>query len=189
METLLLCETGSRLYGLSHEGSDYDTYRVVSTLSGRRKNKTKHVIAGAKDEFTVDLKTFMYQAHMAHPQALEAMFSPITEEDSLTGYRKGFRVSLPTLHESYRERIIVESRNGVKQRRHALRWAINFREAVNNDGRFNPVLSAKDAEFVKEMANDAERYADAIRSVFPYEISLSDSRIQESFRVEQEASA
>lgn len=189
METLLLCKTGSRLYGLSHEGSDHDTYRVVSTLNGRRKNKTKHVIAGDQDDFTVDLKTFMYHAHTAQPQALEAMFSPVTEEDSLTGYRHGFRVSLPVLHESYRERIVVESRNGVKQRRHALRWAINFREAVNNDGRFNPVLSEADAQFVKDMADDAENYADAIRSVFPYEISLDDSRIEASFRSEQETAA
>lgn len=88
-DILLLCPTGSRLYGLSHEGSDFDTYRVVSSLSGRRKNKTKHVIAGSTDDFTVDLKTFMYHAHTAQPQALEAMFTPVVKEDKLAGYRQG----------------------------------------------------------------------------------------------------
>lgn len=167
-DTLLLCPTGSRLYG-------------------RRKNKTKHIIAGSADDFTVDLKTFMYHAHTAQPQALEAMFTPVTTEDKLAGYRQGFHVSLQVLHESYRERIIVESRNGVKQRRHALRWALNFREAVNNDGRFNPILSEADAQFVKDMADDAENYAHAIREVFPYEISLDEDRIQAAFKSDKTA--
>lgn len=184
-ETTVLLDTpiGSRMYGLSHEGSDYDTYRVVSELSGRRKNKTKHSIKGVADVFTVDMKTFMYHAHTAAPQALEAMFSPVATVDALTGYRNGFRVSLSEMHLSYRERISIESRNGMKQRRHALRWALNFREAIERDGVFNPVLSEKDAEWVKENAS-SENFCEALKSVFPYEIILDEDHIKNNIRQE-----
>jgi hypothetical protein len=184
-EPTVLFETvfGSKLYGLAHEGSDNDTYRVVSELGGRRKNKTKHVIAGNEDVFTIDLKSFMYEANVAHPQALEAMFSTVANEGPFSAYRRGFRVSLSTMHESYRERVTVESRGGMKQRRHALRWALNFREAVNRGGIFNPTLSVEEAAWVKEMASSKD-YCKAVKSAFPYEITLDGDLINQ--RIDEE---
>lgn len=185
-ETNVLFETvfGSKLYGLAHAGSDNDSYRVVSELGGRRKNKTKHVIDGKEDVFTIDLKSFMYQVHVAAPHALEAMFSTIATEGPLEGYRQGFRVSLSAMHESYLERVTVEARGGLKQRRHALRWSLNFREAVNRGGVFNPTLSDEDAQWVKEMST-SENYCEALKSVFPYEIALDETRIKHTIQEEE----
>lgn len=174
---------GSKLYGLAHAGSDNDTYRVVSELGGRRKNKTKHVIDGKEDVFTIDLKSFMYQVHVAAPHALEAMFSKVATEGPLDGYRKGFRVSLAAMHESYLERVTVESRGGLKQRRHALRWALNFREALNRGGVFNPTLSEEQAQWVKEMSSSAD-YCKAVKEAFPYEIILDEELINQTIKKE-----
>lgn len=174
---------GSHLYGLAHENSDNDSYRVVSHLGGRRKNKTKHIIAEKEDVFTIDLKSFLNEAHFGHPQALEAMFSTQASESPYSAYFRNFRVSMPVMHASYEERIIVESRGSLKQRRHALRYALNFREAVKCGGFFNPTLSAEDAAWVMEMSS-SEHYCEAIRSVFPYEITLDESMIAENIKAE-----
>lgn len=174
---------GSHLYGTNHADSDNDTYRVVSELGGRRKNKTKHIIAEKEDVFTIDLKSFLNEAHFAHPQALEAMFSPLATESSFSAYRRGFRVSLSVMHESYSERVIVESRGSMKQRRHALRYALNFREAVKRGGIFNPVLSPAEAAWVKEMASSSN-YCKAVKSVFPYEITLEEELITSNIEKE-----
>lgn len=184
-ESNVLFETtfGSKLYGLAHAGSDNDTYRVVSELGGRRKNKTKHVIDGKEDVFTIDLKSFLYQVHVGMPNALEAMFSTVATAGPLEAYRQGFRISLPVMHESYRERVTVESRGGLKQRRHALRWALNFREALNRGGVFNPTLSEEDARWVIEMSSSPD-YCKAIKEAFPYEISLDEDRINKTIEEE-----
>ena len=184
-EPSIIFETvfGSYLYGTNHAESDNDSYRVVSELGGRRKNKTKHVIADKEDVFTIDLKSFLNEAHFAHPQALEAMFSTLATSGPFSAYLKGFRVSLPVMHESYLERIIVESRGSLKQRRHALRYALNFREAVQRGGIFNPTLSPAEAEWVKEMSSSLD-YCQAIKSVFPYEISLEEERINRNIQEE-----
>lgn len=184
-EPTVIFETvfGSKLYGLAHEGSDNDTYRVVSELSGRRKNKTKHIIDGKEDVFTIDLKSFMYQVNMAMPSALEAMFSPVATEGPFNAYRKGFRISLATMHASYLERVIVESRGGLKQRRHALRWALNLREAIERGGIFNPILTPEKAQWVKDMSSSPD-YCKAVKQAFPYEIPLNESLINKNIEEE-----
>lgn len=71
----------------------------------------------------------------------------------------------------------------MKQRRHALRWALNFREALKNDGRFNPVLTAEDAQWIKDTANSADFIAE-LRRTFPYELTLNEDAIRDTMEAE-----
>lgn len=181
---LLTTEIGSRLYGLAHEDSDYDTYTVVEYVPSKRKNNARQSINGKDDAMVIDEKTFMFYAHQAIPQALEAMFSPVAEAGPfLEAYRRNFRVGMATMHAKYRFHIQIEAHNGMKQRRHALRWALNFREALNNDGRFNPVLSEEEAEWVKETANSKNFIAE-LRKTFPYKLDLNEKVIRDTMEAE-----
>lgn len=181
---LLTTTIGSRLYGLAHENSDYDTYTVIESVPSRRKNNARQTIIGKDDAMVIDLKTFMLYAHYAMPQALEAMFSPVAEAGPfLEAYRRGFRVSLATMRTKYTFHIQIEAHNGMKQRRHALRWALNFREALKNDGYFNPILSADDAQWVKDTANSADFIAE-LRRVFPYKLDLNEQVIRDTMEAE-----
>lgn len=181
---MLSTPIGSHLYGLNHAGSDIDTYTVVSELPGRKKNKIKHRFTEGNDTLIIDWKTFHNYLSTAVPTALEALFSPQATTDTITAYRLSYRASMPVMHSSYRERIIVESRNQAKQRGYALRWALNFAEAVKTGGYFNPVLTAEQVSWIKEMIYD-DNYVDALRSVFPYQISLKESLILNNIRTER----
>lgn len=181
---LLTTTIGSRLYGLAHENSDYDTYTVIESVPSRRKNNARQTIIGKDDAMVIDLKTFMIYAHHAMPQALEAMFSPVSEAGAfLEAYRRSFHVSMSTMREKYHFHIQLEAHNGMKQRRHALRWALNFREALKNDGRFNPVLTAEDAQWIKDTANSADFIAE-LRRTFPYELTLNEDAIRDTMEAE-----
>lgn len=181
---LLTTTIGSRLYGLAHENSDYDTYTVVESVPSRRKNNARQSIVGKDDAMVIDDKTFMFYAHQAIPQALEAMFSPVAEAGAfLEAYRRSFHVSLATMREKYQFHIQIEAHNGMKQRRHALRWALNFRQATNNGGRFNPVLTEAEAEWVKETANSKNFIAE-LRKIFPYKLDLNEKVIRDTMEAE-----
>lgn len=160
-ETLFKTVHGSRLYGLSHAGSDEDFYTVVTkrqtdTRFGRqtRARYAKQKISGNQDSMVVDFGTWVEMCRGGVPQALEAMFSNMpVGDDRIADFRSGYRVGTE-VYERYLRTIksfALAEDDGIKKRRHALRLALNLRE-MGMTGRFNPTLSREDAEYITTYA-------------------------------------
>jgi hypothetical protein len=128
---------GSRLYGLSHAGSDYDYLRVLPFGVSKR---SEHAIFGSVDAKTYDFPKFMRMAGNGYPQAVEAMFSEAAFTDEITHLRRSFHPNQGSLIGSYNRRVrgFVGIGNH-KSKRHALRLVHNLNEFLV-DGRFNPTL-------------------------------------------------
>lgn len=165
---LLLTRSGSHLYGNNHCDSDKDFYCVTSEPHPSRIHKKTKVVkhmAYRYDMTEMDFGTFARFAYEGVPQALEAMYAPQEAVliDKLSAYRAQFRPSLPAMRDNYR-RVIRNHctlEHTTKQRFHALRLAINFHQAQNGDGRFNPRLDEDVIKWFTELAQE-ENYAEYI---------------------------
>lgn len=142
---------GSRLYGLAHEGSDYDWYTVVPKVKTAKATYAKHKVVDDLDTVVVDFGTWLKQCSEGVPQALEAMFSQQATHDELGAFRAGYRVGTQVFETYYRTIKSFALHEDYKRRRHALRLALNLNE-MGRTGRFNPTLSAADAKYVSDMA-------------------------------------
>ena len=163
-EVLFSTPHGSHLYGLAHEGSDRDTYTVVTRAphveQRSRARYARQTIKGSEDEFVIDLSTFLLLCDKGVPQALEAMWSQSPTVDLLGALRGGYRASTPVIG-TYLRTIKSFARAGdYKRRRHALRLALNARDILHF-GFFNPRLTESDAQLVSRLAHreDAEDVA------------------------------
>lgn len=152
METLFRTIHGSHLYGLATARSDCDYYTVIPNRSRARKRYAKQIIVGDLDTMVIDFSTFRQYCDIGVPQALEALFSPVAEVDFIADFRRGYRIDTAAVVGRYRRTIKSFSLGGdYKRRRHALRLAVNLREAVET-GRFNPVLTRHNAEQISIVA-------------------------------------
>lgn len=161
-EVLFKTVHGSRLYGLSHAGSDEDFYTVVTkqvtdTRFGRqtRARYAKQKINGDEDSMVVDFGTWVNMCQNGVPQALEAMFSDMpVGDDRLADYRRSFRAGPAAWERYYRtiKSFALAEDDSIKKRRHALRLALNLNEMART-GRFNPTLSLEDARYITDMAH------------------------------------
>lgn len=142
---------GSHLYGLAHEHSDYDYYVVVDKVKTKKKRYSKQSIVNEVDTTTVDLGTFLHYCEIGVPQALEAMFSTQAEHDMLGALRAGYRAGTEVWDRYLRTIKSFAMQGDFKRRRHALRLALNL-YALGETGRFNPTLSAEEAEFINKVA-------------------------------------
>lgn len=159
-EVLFKTVHGSRLYGLSHAGSDEDFYTVVTKMPvGNDKHAkakyAKHTINNEHDSFVIDFGTWVEQCKSGVPQALEAMFSDMTiGDDRIQDFRNSFYCGT-AVSERYLRTIksfALTEDTGIKKRRHALRLALNLRE-MGERGRFNPTLSPEDVAWCTDMAH------------------------------------
>lgn len=161
MTTLLETVHGSHLYGLAHEGSDLDTYRVIERFAGARLNRVRHSVdkEAGTDVTIVGLSTFMHLCEEGVPQALEAMFSPAATIDELAELRAAYRVGW-TMGRTYM-RTATNFINGdtEKKKRHAIRLLLNLNEAEVS-GRFNPVLSSVNVKLLQRRAGSYEELYD-----------------------------
>ena len=182
-ETILLVLHGSHLYGLNHAGSDMDYYRVVSTQpqpnrhGGVRKRNGHQTVAGGMDDTVFDFKTFLIHAHNGVPQALEAMYAENAEKDVIEAFRNGYHASLSAMMTSYTSAIQRFVMRDFKRRRHALRYALNLREALDNRGRFTPELSQSNAEMITEMAS-SPHYVEHLKRLSYTELHLDEEHIK-----------
>lgn len=140
---------GSHLYGLAHAGSDDDFYVVVETQRKKKAKYAKQSIVDGVDTTTVDFGTWVNQCQAGVPQALEAMFSqmPLYESAGIAEYRNAFRVGQSIRDRYYRTIDNFLAAPDVKKNRHALRLALNLREALRY-GRFDPTLAPRQAVWV-----------------------------------------
>lgn len=155
--TLFRTVHGSHLYGIAHEGSDHDTYEVVTRLphvehNGARSKYARQTIQGTEDRFVIDLSTFMAQCARGVPQALEAMFSTVPEVDSISHLRAGYRAG-GEVTERYLRTMKAFYFGDAKRVRHAARLAVNLRD-LREFGRFDPTLSTNQKFLVQELMHE-----------------------------------
>lgn len=153
MEHLVLFKTvhGSRLYGLSHEDSDWDYYTVVDRVKKNKAKYATHKIIDDVDSVVVDFGTWMGLCQKGVPQALEAMFSQQPIVDNLSEFRANFVAG--TNYDAYLRTIkALAFEDDFKHKRHAIRLAIEMRE-MREKGRFNPTLSPVDIDLANSLAN------------------------------------
>ena len=89
MELLFRTIHGSRLYGLSHSGSDVDWFEVW----GYTKFRSTQRISNNSDTTKVSLSRFLEGCSKGIPQYLEAAYSGKAEVDVISHLRAGIRPS------------------------------------------------------------------------------------------------
>lgn len=187
---------GSRLYGLSHSGSDYDTYVVVAEPRGHSETlqprRTLHAVVTQEDGTVTDVTTtgltwFLHLCNEGAPMSLEAMFAPTAETDTFAAYRAAYRVNPHTMTATYRRSMTEHALRGLglhptkptnaphKVRRHAVRQALNLATALET-GRFNPVLTADEKHTVLTVADSATFVAD-LRVLTAGMVDLANDRV------------
>lgn len=144
---------GSRLYGLAHEDSDHDLFRVVTD----RATKSRHYKDGDLDVTEVGLSLFLERAASGSHQAVEAMFSPykIWGDESHKEVIESYVVYGTDVVEKYERTIKKFCHGDFKQRRHALRLALNL-AGLRKRGRFYPVLSEWEVSMISDFATRYE---------------------------------
>jgi hypothetical protein len=157
MDVLFKTVHGSRLYGLSHDGSDEDFYTVVSKVKTNKAKYSTHKIVGDTDSVVVDMGTWLRYCEMGVPQALEAMFSNMAVVDHLAPLRAQYHVGtevyaryLRTI-KSFALNDDPDEYKAMKKRRHAVRLALNMNE-MRERGRFNPTLHVREIQLVNNLA-------------------------------------
>lgn len=89
---------------------------------------------------------------------MEALFSSMAEVDHIEDFRANYRIDTAAVVGRYRRTIKSFSLgDSYKKRRHALRLALNLREALRT-GRFNPTLTPLDAMFITEAAGSDDYF-------------------------------
>ncbi len=143
---------GSRLYGLDHEGSDWDYYTVVDKVKNKRAKYSTHTIVDGLDSVVVDFGTWVDLCQKGVPQALEAMFSQKADIDHVADFRAAFRGGRGA-EATYMRTINAMSglEDDYKRRRHVLRLGLNANELIST-GRFNPTLNPEMVKFISQMA-------------------------------------
>lgn len=176
--TLLLVRGGSRLYGLAHENSDEDFYRVVPDEhfwkamgkwpSGNPRIKATQTIIGTEDQMLVSEKSFHIFCFEGAPQALESMFANDALIDRIGPFRNAYFAGLNLDHMCGRYLRTIKSfaYGNFKKRRHSLRMSINLREAMETGGRFNPTLTEDQAAYATATASSsAEEFITALSDI------------------------
>lgn len=144
---------GSKLYGLSHSGSDDDYFTVCTNGTKKRARYATHkVYENGEDSVVMDFSTWLQSCVKGVPQALEAMFSSMALQDDIADFRAGYRAGTQVYETYFRTIKSFALQEGYKQKRHALRLALNLNEMAKT-GRFNPTLSEEDARYVSVMAH------------------------------------
>jgi predicted nucleotidyltransferase len=148
MEVLFKTIHGSRLYGLSHENSDYDYYVVVDKMD---RLKSQHEIVDDVDTTTVDLGMWIDQCQRGTPQALEAMFSEKPDVDNVPDLRRDFKAGSHSFFTFLRVIKSLQGWDDFKHKRHMIRLAYEAQDLARY-GRFNPTMTPLRIETANELA-------------------------------------
>jgi len=164
---------GSKLYGLSHKGSDDDFYVITPTRRVARAINAKQKIDGKNDTTSMDFASFISLSQRGVPQALEAMFSKKAESPYFEEYRQGYFASDPVVIHTYMRTIksfSLSTKDPFKRKRHAMRIALNLEELIYT-GRFNPTLSKINAMKITRLAEkEGDDYIKELKSISPIEV-------------------
>ena len=156
MTTIFTTPHGSRLYGMSNDDSDYDTFTVVT---GGRNQKAKHRVKGNQDSVEVTLPKFLSLVTSGSHQSVEALFSPYKEwnpeYESLRPFLESYRIAGPEVFAKYERTIKNFCYGDFKRRRHAVRlmWGLS---QLRNRGFLVPVLRPHEVEYATTLAETLE---------------------------------
>lgn len=154
MKLLLRTVTGSHLYGLANEDSDYDYMEVY----GWDKFRGRQRITDDSDYTRQSFDRFMRYCDKGVPQYLEALWSQKAEVDEFPFNRWNYRPDMANVRDTYRRTIKNFWLSGweegsFKKRRHAVRLQCNLNQ-MEWSGNFNPTLDTGLATFVNQQANN-----------------------------------
>lgn len=142
---------GSRLYGLAHEDSDHDIFRVVA-----HRNRALVTFKDGIDFREFSLHKFLEYVYTGAHQSCEALFSPVAYVHPFYAPMfAGMKVTGPAAFSKYRRTIRAFSYGDRKKRRHAVRIGISL-AGLRSEGRFNPQLTAAEIALVKDLADRFE---------------------------------
>lgn len=146
---------GSRLYGLAHEGSDYDTFTVTDG-SARMRQHTD----GTTDVTSVGIYTLLRYAMGGSHQSAEAIFSRQKEwnPDLRAQWEpmiEGIRLGGPEVLRKYRRTVVKFAFGDFKRRRHACRLMWNA-VSMETTFRFDPTMTAQAVVHANELAEKYE---------------------------------
>lgn len=157
-QLILYTVHGSRLYGLAHQHSDYDTYTVF--LGGARDKKyARQRINGDDDTFAIHFDIFLQHVARGIPQALESLYSQQAyRAREYTPLLQNLYPSLPDTRDRYYRtalnfglREYKTPAERFKKARHALRITYNLQDLMRY-GAFNPTLTPDQAEYLTTLA-------------------------------------
>lgn len=152
---------GSHLYGLAHEGSDRDTFSVVTNDHDFGDRPTRQTVRGfgdrVEDDLTFTLGEFMRRADKGSHQSLEAMFSPVkewaTSPHPYQRYIEGWLITGGDVFHAYERTIRKFAFGDFKRRRHGVRLSQNLK-ALRKLGRFNPRMHTQEITEANQLANE-----------------------------------
>lgn len=128
-ETIFSTPIGSYLHGLATPDSDHDTWIITRESNSSKRNGIHR--DDTNDHYTVPLNTLVRLASNGNYTALDVMFSEQATPSWFDAFRKSFHVGLPAMSDGFVKTIRVNAQDPrSKFRRHAIRMALNFREAV-----------------------------------------------------------
>lgn len=144
---------GSHLYGLAHEGSDNDTFVV---LSSQHAPMRQHV-EGASDITTCGWGTFLEYALGGSHQSLEALYSTRKKwhDETLRPLLDAARANGGGVFHKYERTIKKFCFLDEKRRRHAVRLGLNLQD-MRRRGWFDPTLTPAQVTYVRGLASRFE---------------------------------
>lgn len=139
---------GSRLYGTSHDGSDYDWYTVTS--DGKRPRQS---IVGDQDNVILPYHDFLKQVRRGVPQACEALWSPEAQihPDYLV-FLRSIRLWGGDVADRHERTVRSFCYGDFKRRRHAVRMGWNLMN-LRQQGWYYPRMNAEQVRIAEHLAN------------------------------------
>jgi hypothetical protein len=145
---------GSHLYGLNHPGSDLDTFTVTTSANPKARQR---INTDGTDTATVGFDAFLIRALTGSHQSVEALFSPYQTwhtHPELAPVLANLRIGGGAVAAKYERTITSFAHGDYKKRRHGARLALNL-DQLRRHGRFNPVLTAGEKEYISDVAHHA----------------------------------
>ena len=147
---------GSGLYGLAHEGSDYDVFMVTDSTRKKVSHRMEldHEFDTVVDTTEVGIDAFLRNAWSGSHQSVEALFSrrKVWVNQDYRAMIEGARVGGAEVFAKYERTIKKFCYGDFKRRRHAVRLRFNL-EGLRNEGRFNPEMTGTEIAFANAAAN------------------------------------
>lgn len=157
---------GSRLYGLEHEGSDYDHYSVYTNDHEVRPQRIRSFSDRTEDIVEVTLDKFLKDIENGGHQAIEALMALQTWARGLNGKVQvgpaiekyldmlfGMRITSPKVFLAYERTIRALAFGDTKRRRQAVRLRWNL-TSLRARGQFDPTLTPSSAATLKRLADE-----------------------------------
>lgn len=189
-DVILWTPFGSRLYGLEHEGSDYDRLFLIKDTEGVSNHQ---VIEGDDDTTKITFNSFLRSLEKGSHTMLELKYSPFMvirpDMDEHTrglltmvkAYKPGSRAVQDSFASTLRHSLFLYHKNvddavekRIKKRLHALRIAHELNDFTST-GALHPHLDTKTGNYLREAARlDTRDYYHELKKLAPFDVMRYD---------------